>query len=139
MSDVFDKLQSTLKAHQLSVTTPRRVVFEALLGKEPQSIHTLLATCKQQIDRATLYRTVTLFEKLGIIQRLQIGWKYKLELSNSFQNHHHHLSCRKCSAIIPLPEDEQLENRLNQLASTIGFYPEDHQIEIRGLCKECQK
>jgi Fe2+ or Zn2+ uptake regulation protein len=114
-------------------------VFEVLLGKEPQSMHTMLTACDQQVDRATLYRTVTLFEKLGIIQRLQIGWKYKLELSNSFQSHHHHLSCRKCGTIIPLPEDEQLENRLNQLANAMGFQSEDHQIEIRGLCKSCQK
>jgi len=35
----------------------------------------------------------------------QIGWKYKLELSNAFQHHHHHLTCLQCGGVTPLPED----------------------------------
>ena len=138
MSDQYEKLQLFLKKHGLSATTQRRQVFEALQYKEPQSMHELWLACRQQLDRATLYRSITLFEQLGIVQRLQIGWKYKLELSNAFQPHHHHFSCRQCAAIIPLPEDNQLEDRLNQLAEAASFQPEDHQIEIRGLCQKCQ-
>jgi Fur family ferric uptake transcriptional regulator len=139
MINAHDKLEQILKKRSYSVSSPRQVVFEALQNMEPQSMRELLAACQPKIDRATLYRTINLFEKLGIVQRLQIGWKYKLELSNAFQEHHHHLSCRQCGQLIPLPEDDRLEKRLHELADRVGFIPEDHQVEIRGLCKTCQQ
>jgi Fur family transcriptional regulator, ferric uptake regulator len=80
-----------------------------------------------------------LFERLGIVQRLQIGLKYKLELSAAFSHHHHHLSCTRCGAIIPFEEDPALEKRLALLATAKNFQPIDHQLEIRGFCSNCTK
>ena len=101
-------------------------------------MHELVEACQGKVDRASVYRTIAMYEQLGIVQRLQIGWKYKLELSDTFNHHHHHLTCSRCGITIPLPEDQQLENRLRQLARDLHFNPQDHQIEIRGLCKACQ-
>ncbi len=98
----------------------------------------LVSRCRITIDRASVYRTVRLFEQLGIVQRLQIGWKYKLELSNAFQDHHHHLTCLHCSAVTPLPEDLVLEAQLTRLAQQHNFDARDHQLEIRGLCLNCR-
>lgn len=132
------QLRQSLKDLGQSLTKPRQVVFMALQGKEPQTMQQVIAACPG-IDRASVYRTVTLFEQLGIIRRLQIGWKYKLELSDAFSHHHHHLTCLQCGRIIPLAEDMELENRLQVLADAQNFAAQDHQIEIRGLCSSCQK
>lgn len=91
-----------------------------------------------QINRASIYRTVRLFEDLDIVHRIQVGWKYKLELSDNFQHHHHHLHCTGCGAVTAIPEDNQLENRLLEIAGEKGFEAHDHQVEIRGLCPSCQ-
>ncbi|HVU59275.1 MAG TPA: Fur family transcriptional regulator [Candidatus Saccharimonadales bacterium] len=135
----LEQLKSALRDHGYSLTLPRRVVFEALQGQEPQTMRELVAGCADRIDRATLYRTVALFEQLGIVQRLQIGWKYKLELAGAFAPHHHHLSCSRCGAIIVLPEDSVIEARLHALAHARQFLAQDHQLEIRGLCADCQQ
>ncbi len=132
------QLQQHLKTYRYSLTRSRQLVFGALQDSEPQTMAELVAACGDQLDRATVYRTVDLFEKLGIVQRLSIGWKYKLELTDSFSHHHHHLTCMNCGRVIPLPEDETLENRLNQLAKLLKFVPKNHQIEVRGLCQDCQ-
>lgn len=100
-------------------------------------MHEVLAK-SADVDRASVYRTVALFEALGIVQRLQIGWKYKLELSGDFVHHHHHLSCLQCGRIIALPEDTVLEKRLHALANTQNFLSQDHQLEIKGLCADCR-
>lgn len=100
-------------------------------------MHELLLACPT-VDRASIYRTVALFEKLGIVQRLQIGWKYKLELTDSFIHHHHHLSCSQCGKIVALPENADLEAALLALATSRGFSAQDHQLEIRGLCGDCR-
>ncbi len=109
----------------------------ALQSHETQTMHELVARCPG-IDRATMYRNVELFIELGIIQRLQIGWKYQLELTDSFVHHHHHLSCTHCGTVIALAEDTELESRLVALAASQQFVAIDHQLEIRGLCSNCQ-
>jgi Fur family ferric uptake transcriptional regulator len=120
------------------MTEPRQVVFEALQNHEPQTMNSLVTACQQKIDRASVYRTVQLFERLGIVQRLQIGWKYKLELSDAFSHHHHHLSCSVCGIVIPIKEDKFLERQLYDLAEAHSFLPESHQLEIRGICEICR-
>lgn len=102
-------------------------------------MHELVKACAPAIDRSTVYRTVSLFEELGIVQRLQIGWRYKLELSDRFHDHHHHATCDKCGAIIPLAEDKELENRLARLVAVHDFEQLSHQIEIRGICASCRQ
>lgn len=128
----------TLKKAGFSLTKPRRTVFEALLGHEPQAMSEVIAAAKG-VDRASIYRIIELFEKLGIVHRLQIGWKYKLELSDQFSKHHHHLTCLNCGKIVALPENAIFEDYIRAFAIDYGFELKDHQLEIRGLCQACQK
>lgn len=137
MANPQQQMKTTLKSHGHSITKARREVFAALQAHEAQTMHQLVDRC-HDIDRATIYRNVELFEQLGIVQRLQIGWKYQLELTDNFVHHHHHLSCTNCGVIIALPEDAELESRLLALAAGSNFRATDHQLEIRGLCVNCQ-
>lgn len=137
MTTPVNQLSAVLKRGHYSLTKPRRAVFATLQGQEPQTMHELVARCRD-IDRASIYRTVALFEQLGIVHRLQMGWKYKLELTDAFSHHHHHLSCTQCGNITALPEDPALERRLQALAAQYNFTAQDHQLEIRGLCSHCR-
>ena len=132
------QLKQHLKSHGYSITEARYVVFAALEDKEALTMAELVTACGEKLDRATVYRTITLFEELGIVTRIQIGWKYKLELTDAFSNHHHHLTCIKCGMVTPISEDTDLEERLNELSALYQFKPLDHQIEIRGLCSSCR-
>lgn len=136
MAHPSNTLATMLKEHGYSVTKPRLAVFEQLLGQEPLSMHTLVDRV-QTVDRASVYRTVALFEELGIVIRINIGWKYKLELSERFAEHHHHLSCIRCGQTVPINE-QSLERMIEQLSSDYRFKPTAHQIEIQGLCAHCQ-
>jgi Fur family ferric uptake transcriptional regulator len=139
MAEPLDQLKNTLKQHGQSLTRARQFIFAALMDKEPQTMREVVSACGGQVDRASVYRTIALFERTGIVQRLQIGWKYKLELSDAFHRHHHHLTCRRCGRTLPLPEDEALEKRLKSLADSQNFIMQGHQLEIHGLCKNCSK
>jgi len=97
----------------------------------------LIAACPG-IDRASVYRSTELFEKLGIITRIPNGWKYRLELGEKFLEHHHHATCSNCGASIALPEDKSLEKHLRELAAKRHFALQAHQIELVGLCEACQ-
>jgi Fur family transcriptional regulator, ferric uptake regulator len=135
MSSVRDDFKHFLKGAGQSITKPRLAVFDALIGQEPLAMRDLVHKVKS-VDRASIYRTVDLFERLGIAQRLNTGWKYKLELTDKFAAHHHHLTCVNCGRTIAMNETE-LERTIEKLTAAHGFVPSSHQIEIQGLCSDC--
>ncbi|HUO61901.1 MAG TPA: Fur family transcriptional regulator [Candidatus Bathyarchaeia archaeon] len=131
------KLRKILQANGYSLTHPRLAVFTYLSGKEPISMSTLCQALVPDIDRASVYRTVTLFQKLGITKRHAQGWKYMIELGDMFAEHHHHFTCINCGSIVPIGGNS-LENFIEQLASRQGFVATGHQIEIQGYCSRCE-
>ena len=137
MSRELETLAEQLKAGGYSLTTARKSIFLCLIGTEPQTMSEIAKAVSGSVDRASVYRTVALFEQLGIVQRLQLGWKYKIELSDSFTAHHHHISCVKCGKVQSFEESTVIAFELKQLASEAGFTETGHQLELRGICSSC--
>jgi Fur family transcriptional regulator, ferric uptake regulator len=131
-------LHKVLRDNGYSITKARTLVCELLWNKEPQSMHEVARQLQGRIDRASLYRTIGLFERLGLINRVYIGWKYKIELSDIFSHHHHHISCLRCGKIKAINEETDVEALIHRLADTYGISADRHQLEIQGICKECQ-
>ena len=138
MDTFLSELRQLLRQQGQSLTKPRLSVFNALRGHEPQTMHELVEACPE-IDRASVYRTVAMFEQFGIVQRLQIGWKYKLELTDAFSHHHHHLTCLKCGRVVSFDETHQLAAELDKIGQSHNFLIQAHQLELQGLCSACQK
>lgn len=130
-------LTTALQDHGYSVTKPRLAVFAALSDDDAMSIGQLVKKLQPAIERTSVYRTVDLFEKLGIINRIHIGWKYKLELSEQFSHHHHHATCLTCGTSITFKENQQTEDSIHKIAEELGFQLQSHTLELRGLCKNC--
>ncbi len=138
MSAQHKDLRAILKKSGASLTKSRLAVFDLLLGQEAQSMQVLVKRGQGKTDRATLYRTIELFERLGIVSRLNIGWKYKIELSEMFAGHHHHFYCTKCGRTYTLPANQMLETMISSVASKEGLSPRGHVLEVHGLCSACQ-
>jgi Fur family transcriptional regulator, ferric uptake regulator len=127
-----------LKKNGLFATQPRQRLF-LLLQQHPALKISELISLLSSHDQATVYRNIKLFEQLGVVSRLRLGWESKLELSDMFQHHHHHLTCIKCGAVTTLSEDKLLEQRIMKIAQDSNFILTDHQVEVRGICKHCNK
>jgi Fur family ferric uptake transcriptional regulator len=136
---MYDNLRSLLKNEAASLTKPRKIIFDLLLNQEPQSMQVLVQRAKGKVDRATVYRTLELFERLGIVHRLNIGWKYKFELSDIFTGHHHHFYCTNCGRMFDLPDNPMLEIMIDTVAAKTDFLPRGHQLEIYGICSDCSR
>lgn len=128
----------TLKSNSLSNTRARQVVFSTLSSlDEPVTMNELINACSE-IDRVSVYRTIETFEKFGIVNRIHIGWKYKIELSDSFKEHHHHLTCVSCGSIIDFDEPQNLDYELHKIATSKNFTLQKHILELKGVCSKCQ-
>lgn len=129
----FGKL---LKRDGYFLTKPRLRLFRVLHAHDAMTTQEILDRL-ERLDQATVYRNLNLFEELGVVRRLQMGWHTRFELTDIFQPHHHHLSCLKCNRVTVLPEDSVLESEITRLSYRHKFRAIDHQLEIRGLCASC--
>jgi Fe2+ or Zn2+ uptake regulation protein len=131
------KFKKTLTDNNYHVTKAREATFKLLIHSEPQTMAEILARAVG-VDRVSIYRNVELFEKLGIVRRVYVGWKYKLELSDKFIAHHHHLSCLKCGLVIDIKDEKHIYTFIRAVCAKFDFEPIRHQFEIEGLCAECR-
>lgn len=132
------RLRQTLIDNHCHVTKARVATFRLLISSEPQTISEILTRAKGDVDRVSVYRNIELFERLGIAHRVYVGWKYKLELSDRFIAHHHHLSCQNCRVVIDIEDEKHIATFIKEVADRFDFEPVRHQFEIEGLCKKCR-
>ena len=137
MNSANQPLEAYLRERGYSATRPRKFVFEALEKLERTSMHELVESCTT-VDRASVYRTIKLFERIGVVQKIYTGWKYQIELGEAFQEHHHHALCTRCNKHIDLPEHDELERLIELLARQKKFKLKQHTLELRGICAGCQ-
>jgi Fur family ferric uptake transcriptional regulator len=137
MSTHKPDIKEILRQSGNSITKPRLLIFDLLVGQEPMTMYQLYDKTKNQLDRASIYRIVDLFEKLGVIQRISSGWGYKIELSDKFAEHHHHLTCLSCHRVTPIA-GEEMEAFVTSLSKQHSFRAIGHQVEIQGYCNDCE-
>ncbi len=138
MADVeFQRFQKLLKTSGYKLTKPRMSMFGYLQNHPALTLKQLIKLVNKH-DQVTVYRNTDLFEKLGVITKVQIGHSIKIELSDMFTHHHHHMSCLNCDKVYVLRDSPIIEKQINHIAQASGFKPTDHSLEIRGLCKACQ-
>lgn len=136
--DKIALFKKILRDHGFSTTKARSHVFGLLLSSpEPQTMNQLINASKNEIDRVSVYRTIELYEKLGIAQRINIGWKYKIELSDAFLDHHHHMTCLECGRIVAIKDHHEFEVMVEKMGQANGFVLKHHQLEMQGYCDQC--
>lgn len=130
------QFQELLKKHGHSLTQPRLRVFEALQETNEPITVVDLADQLLSVDKVSVYRTIDIFEKIGVVHRVWTGFKSKIELAEAFSSHHHHFTCLKCGRTIPL-ESAVLEQDLKGLELIYGFTLLQHSVELGGHCSDC--
>ena len=135
MESYAKKYAELLREYGYSITAPRKIVFEILYSYGLQSMNQLIHRAKI-VDRASIYRTVDILEKVGAINRIPQGFKYKIELSEMFLPHHHHIVCTKCGKQSDI-EQTLLEEQLEKLATDNNYHLTSHRVELLGTCSAC--
>lgn len=136
-ADDLNNFKQIITSNGYRLTKAREDTFRLLIAPKPQAVREILVKAGGKVDRVSIYRNLELFEKLGIVHRIYVGWKYKLELSDEFVAHHHHLSCLQCGKIIDIEDEKHIDLFIKNISATFDFTPRRHQFEIDGYCKKC--
>ncbi|MBI5357698.1 transcriptional repressor [Candidatus Saccharibacteria bacterium] len=139
MDSSLKEFKKILKKNSLYVTKQRIALFTLLLNEQkPLSLQETAKLLDEKLDLVTVYRNVESLERINIIKKFYTGWNYRIELSEKFKAHHHHLSCSKCAKTIKIDLGIRIENSLKQIANNHNFRLTNHEVELYGFCQKCQ-
>jgi len=123
----------------IPATVQRRAILEAVLGltthPTADAVFSEVSRRIPGVSRTTVYRTLDALFAMGLIAKAShAGSAVRYDPNTSA---HHHLVCRNCDAVIDVI-DERLDHVPVPDTSLVGFVVTDHQVQFRGLCKNCR-
>lgn len=124
---------SDLKKAGLKVTLPRLKVLEVLEKAEPhhmsaEDVYKQLMQTDESVGLATVYRVLTQFETVGIVERHNFDDGHSVyELAD--EAHHDHMVDIESGAVVEFVS-ERIEALQNEIAEEHGFELVDHELVL---------
>ena len=137
----LEELKAIVKKRGLKYSAQReqilKVLFNAKNHLTPEEIYQEVKKENSSIGLATVYRTLSFLEREEMVSSISFGSEgKKYELNRG--EHHDHMICIKCGKIIEF-FDEELEQLQEEIAKRASFKLITHQMNMYGICSECQK
>ena len=99
-------------------------------------VHAALARRRVRVSRATVFRTLESFARLGVITKTcHPGSSVRYD---SRTDRHHHLVCLSCDRVIDI-SDARLDALPVPDTRRFGFVVSDFKVQLRGICKQCRE
>jgi Fur family ferric uptake transcriptional regulator len=134
-----ESLKDTLHQRGLRMTPQRQLVLDAVrdLGHAtPEQICAQVQRAAPAVNITTIYRTLDLLEKLGLVRHTHLGHGAP---SYSEQEHQHvHLVCHECGAVVETPSD-LMNDLADRLTASSGFELDVTHVALSGRCADCAR
>jgi len=128
------------RRYGVKATHQRTEIYRELARtNEHPDAETIYARVRKRIPAIsldTVYRTLRLLEKKGLISRVGfLGEKTRFDANT---NRHHHFICTECGFMGDFYNEEWNDFRAPSNVMSMGTVNSIH-VELRGLCKACQR
>ena len=143
---MVNNLTDILKEYNLRITSQRKAILQVLYdcrGHHLEIEHIYRRLTKngnttQKIGLATVYRTMELFEKIGLVSRLTMdNLPSQYELNIDENSSHHHLICLNCGQVQEI-DDVLTEDLKGRILKDKEFQVDDKSMKIYGYCSKCR-
>ena len=131
-------IEEKCKKKGVKLTDQRKLIAKVMSDShdhpDVDELYKRVSNIDSKISIATVYRTVKLFEEVGIVTKHDFkGGKARYEeLSES---HHDHLIDLKTGEIVEFVDDE-IEKLQKRVAEKLGYQLVDHKLELYGIKKK---
>ena len=119
------------------ITEPRRNVIAALDNKKEGFTAEELCNELPSVGRATVYRTIKLLQRSGVICKLAMpdgAPRYSL----ARVDHHHHTVCVRCGTIGEF-KHATIERLLRAVSQEVTGEIVGHRLEVFISCEDCKE
>jgi Fe2+ or Zn2+ uptake regulation protein len=132
-----EDLSALLHSYKYKVT-PTRVSILSVFSKDCDPLCVQDVHKKTKIDVVTIYRTLTSFEKKGLLRHVGLH-KDSVYYERNDTDHHHIicLSCKKFSDFKGCGSKEFIHSALSQTKDFTSI--SHHSFDLFGLCNSCTK
>jgi Fur family transcriptional regulator, ferric uptake regulator len=126
--------------------TPQRETILKVFQELPEGKHLSaedlfneLQAIGEGISLSTIYRTLKLMSRMGLLRELELAEGHKhYEINQPYPHHHHHLICVRCNKTIEFKSDSILKIG-TKAAQKEGYHLLDCQLSIHAVCPTCQR
>jgi Fur family ferric uptake transcriptional regulator len=133
-------LKNFFREKKLRMSHPRLLIYQelsnALSPLSPLEIYQSLLKKRKRIGLTSIYRSLDLFESLGIAFKIANGSVVKYKLCE-LENHHHHIVCKTCGNVVELNFCD-ISGWSKKVMESTGYQVTDHQLNFYGYCKACK-
>jgi len=137
----LDQFLHMLRRKGHRVTPERLRLFREIYAQhEHIDADQLLATMKSRglkISRATLYRNLDLMERYGFVKKQRLATDRYLYEHVHAGMRHDHLVCAGCGQVVEFVSPG-IEAMQREICRSHGFDPDQHTLQIQGLCLDCK-
>lgn len=139
----IEEIRKIFEQNNQKFTKQRELIFKVLKNSPqkhltPEELFSIVHQDHKQVGIATIYRTLNIFEELGIVNKQEFtDQAYTYELIDPESDHHDHIICTKCGKILEdefLSVDNVKESLKNQYDFDLNYYS----LRIYGICSDCQ-
>jgi len=102
-----------------------------------EEIYAQIVAKYPQVNISTVYRTLELLKRLGLVTETDLGGG-RVRYHSVEKGHHHHLVCQECGAIIDLDESA-LSSLKDTLLREYKFIADLRHLAVFGRCVNCGK
>ena len=135
--DVFKKY---LTSRKLKFTAERQAILDRVFENhkhfEADELLVDLRLNDMKISKATIYRTLALLVKSGLLREVIFGERHAHYEHVYGHEHHDHLVCNNCGKIIEFTE-HRIEKLQDEVCRKNKFKVDSHRLQIQGLCEDC--
>jgi len=126
------------KGHRL---TPQRMLIIEILHNadkhiSAEEIYEQLRSRYPYANISTVYRTLELLKKLGLVSEIDVG-EGPVRYHVAEKGRHHHLVCSGCGKMVEM-EESALHELKHVLLRDYGFDADLKHLAILGRCRECR-
>ncbi|MFC1941219.1 Fur family transcriptional regulator [Chloroflexota bacterium] len=136
------KVIAALKQHGYKLTPQRQAVIKLIASSQghltPAAIYEKVHQDHPNVGLVTIYRTLEILDKLGLICEVHAGGNCRSYLARRPSEHHHHLICSNCGRVDDFT-DCNLSELEQSLSKNSGFRIDGHLLEFIGLCRNCRQ
>jgi len=138
----FARFQHYVRSRGLKMTRARELVFREILsapGVHPNAddIRRRLQSKKKDVGLATIYRTLNLLVRSGLVTAVDLGEGHSHFEPEWKETAHGHLICLSCGRVQEFAQ-AGIQDAVKRIGEEKGYRLDKFSLQVFGYCRACE-
>ncbi|MFB0565757.1 MAG: Fur family transcriptional regulator [Candidatus Aminicenantaceae bacterium] len=143
MKRELERFNDYLSSEKFKITKTRKLIFEEIVSSKSvhpnaYEIHRSLKKKGKNVSLATIYRTLNLLVKSGLVSEVDLGENHSHYEPDDIHTGHGHLVCLSCGRVKEFSHDK-IRTIIARIGREGSFTMDKFSIQVFGYCSNCQK